>query len=163
MSLIESIEVHIATNSTSATTKDPVYVGVVTKNMGAREFPLRYQKAGIEFFAGSTYKFGFGAVIDPAKYPPAWDSVGNGSNGLSAYPLEVAPGGQFDVRVYIRKEPVSANGEADSALVLGDVSVALRMDDGEAFFYRSRYPTNEQPSIIRLANENGQIAYLYPV
>jgi hypothetical protein len=162
MPLIESIEVYVATGSNSAITKDPVYVGVVTEQMGAREFPLRYLKPGIQFAAGQAYKFGFGAV-DPAVYQPAWDSAGSGSNGLSAYPLEVSPGGQFNVRVYIRKEPVRADGEMDSALVLNDVSVTLRIAGGESFFYRSRYQYNEEPSIIRLANENGQIVYLYPV
>lgn len=163
MSLIESIEVNIETNANSSATKDPVYIGVITKYMGAREFPLRYLKSGIELRAATAYGFGFGAVADPTKYLPAWDSAGQGSNSLSAYPLEVTPGGQFDVRVYIRKEPVRADGEADGALVLGLVSVTLRMADGEAFFYRSRYQYNEEPSIIRLANENGQIVYLYPV
>jgi hypothetical protein len=147
MPLIQSIEVYVVVNGASATTADPVYVGVVTKHYGGREFPLRYQQTGMSFVSGHTYKFGFSAT--GGDYPPAWDSQGNGSNSLSAYPLEVSDGAQFD--------------QADSALFLDDVSVTLRLDSGEAFFYRTRYSTNEEPSLVRLANEYGQMVYLYPV
>ena len=161
MPLIQSIEVYVVVDGSSATTADPVYVGVVTKHYGGREFPLRYQKTSMGFVGGQTYKFGFSAA--GGDYPPAWDSLGNGSNSLAAYPLEVSDGSQFDQRVYIRKEPVRADGQADGALFLDDVSVTLRLDSGEAFFYRTRYSTHEEPSLVRLANENGQIVYLYPV
>jgi len=161
MPLIQSIEVYVVVNGSSTTTADPVYIGVVTKHYGGREFPLRYQKTSMSFVGGQTYKFGFSTV--GGTYLPAWDSPGNGSNSLSAYPLEVSDGAQFDQRVYLRKEPVRADGQADSALFLDDVSVTLRLDSGEAFFYRTRYSTNEDPSLVRLANENGQIVYLYPV
>ncbi|WP_331350722.1 hypothetical protein [Cellvibrio sp. UBA7671] len=161
MPLIQSIEVYVVVNGASATTADPVYVGVVTKHYGGREFPLRYQQTGMSFVSGHTYKFGFSAT--GGDYPPAWDSQGNGSNSLSAYPLEVSDGAQFDQRVYLRKEPIRAEGQADSALFLDDVSVTLRLDSGEAFFYRTRYSTNEEPSLVRLANEYGQMVYLYPV
>lgn len=161
MPLIQAIEVYVVVNESSSTTADPVYVGVVTKGYGGREFPLRYQKTSMSFVGAQTYRFGFSTV--GGAYTPAWDSQGGGSNSLSAYPLEVSDGAQFDQRVYLRKEPVRADGQADSALFLDDVSVTLRLDSGEAFFYRTRYSTNEEPSLVRLANENGQIVYLYPV
>lgn len=161
MPLIQSIEVYVVVNGTSATTTDPVYVGVITKHYGGREFPLRYQKTSMSLVGGQTYKFGFSTT--GGDYPPAWDSQGSGGNSLSAYPLEVSDGAQFDQRVYLRKEPVRADGQADNALFLDDVSVTLRLDSGEAFFYRTRYSTNEEPSLVRFANEYGQIVYLYPV
>lgn len=161
MPLIQSIEVYVAVNESSATTADPVYVGVITKSYGGREFPLRYQKTSMSFSGGQSYKFGFSAV--GSDYLPAWDSQGIGSNSLGVYPLEVSDGAQFDQRVYLRKEPVRADGQADSALLLDDVSVTLRLDSGEAFFYRTRYSLNEEPSLVRFANENGQLVYLYPV
>lgn len=161
ISEISSIQVFFQTDPTHGGTGDPVYLGVEGTGLAGREFPLRYEREGTKFKSGSIYKFNFGAQGPDPDSPAAWDSIGNGANGLEIFPID-AYLQNSTLRVYIRKESVDPRGVKDDALILINYGAVLTMEEGDHISFKARHDNHEENSPMYLGNEYGCKSYMFP-
>jgi|GEM_PF-3471462 len=161
MAIIQGMQVYLETHPNIGGTRDPVYVGVEGAGLSGREFPLRYERNGLDIASGEIYKFEFGIGGPGADFPPAWDALGEGLNGLAAYPIDAYIGSE-QVKVYFRKEPINPRGDGDNPLVLVNYYVVLTVEEGDYIWFKARHDSREEESPMYLANEYGNKSYLFP-
>lgn len=161
ISEISSIQVYIETHAPHGGTQDPVYFGVEGTGLAGREFPLRYERQGLQIDSGKIYKFNFGEQGPDPESQPAWDSGVDGTNGLKVFPLD-AYLNLSPLKVYLRKEPVNPRGASDDALILVNYYAVLTMEPGDTISFKARHDNHTENSPIYLGNEYGCKSYMFP-
>ncbi len=152
---VEKIDIRVKTLSPWGGTKEPLYLGIIT-NFGGREFPLRYNKAGLTLADGTTYQFGINSTT-LTEDQQIYGSQEDGPNNILTYPLNNVQ------RVYLRKEPLTESGDRDDSAGIYYIAAFLTMQDGHVIDWSNRNrPDSSGPSPFWLGNEFGQIVYLKP-